>query len=202
MSVGDKHYMSGTIYTPDGIRQYNGVFDDFKQVFSIFPTFATLIDCYRDEVCTRDYSDYVYYLTYSDESELQKMLTFMDGASSQYLNFIPSDIIKKLDIHTEGDQIRIGGIDIFQNLDCKIIGSTFATLTITRDYISINGVKIGERDESGDYSVCDKIVNFSNGVGGLIPFLLSCYYLKHYKGTPTWGEVLRTWCGIRTSLKT
>ena len=202
MSVGDKHYISGTIYTPDGIKQYNAILDDFKQIFSIFPTFATLIDCYRDEVCTRDYSDYIYYLTYRNESELEKMLTFMDGASSQYLNQIPSDIIEKLDIHTEGDQIRIGGVNISQTIDCKVIGSTFTTLTITHGYVFINGVKIGERDESGDYSVCDEIVNFSNGVEGLLPFLLSCYYLKHYKGTPTWSEVLKSWCGIRMLLKT
>jgi len=201
MSVRDKHYISGTVYTPDGILQYNTVLDDFKQIFSIFPTFATLIDCYRDEVCTRDYSDYIYYLTYRDESELEKMLTFMDGASSQYLNQIPPDMIEKLDIHTEGNYIRIGGINISQSIDCKVIGSTLATLTITRDYILINGVKIGERDESGDYSVCDEIVNFKNGVDGLLPFLLSCYYLRYYKGTPTWSEVLRTWCSIRTSLK-
>jgi hypothetical protein len=202
VSVGGKHYVSGTVYTPSGILQHNAVLDNFEQLFFIFPTFATFIDCYRDEACMDDNNTYYYYLIYRNEDELQKMLTFMDGASVQYLNFIPSGVVKRLDIHVEGDQIRIGGVNILQNFDCKVIGSIPATLTITRDYIAINGVKIGERDESGDYSVCDEIVNFSNGVDGLIPFLLSCYYLKHYKGTPFWSEVLRTWCGIRTSLKT
>jgi len=202
MSVGGKHYVSGTLYTPDGIKQYNGVLDDFEQIFTLFPTFATGVACYYDDVCIRDRIDFFYYLTYHDELELEKMLAFMDDAPVQYLNFIPPDIVKKMDIHIEGTNIRIGGINISQNIDCKIIGSIPAILTVTRDYIFINGVKIGERDKSGGYTVCGEIINLDNGVAGYLEFLLGCYYFRHYKGTPTWSEVLRTWCGIRTSLKT
>jgi len=201
MSVGDKHYVSGTIYTPDGIKQYNGVLDDFEQLFTLFPTFATGVSCYHDEVCKRDRIDFFYYLTYHDELELEKMLSFMDNAPVQYLNFIPHDVVKKMDIHIEGTNIRIGGIDILKNIDCKIIGSIPVALTVTPDYIFINGVKIGQLDESGDYIVCDEIINLSNGIIPHLACLLSCYFSRYYKGTPTWSEVLRTWCGIRTSLK-
>jgi hypothetical protein len=55
MSVGDKHYISGTVYTPKGIRQYNGVLDEFEQIFTLFPTFATLVVCAYDEVCIHDH---------------------------------------------------------------------------------------------------------------------------------------------------
>jgi len=201
VSVGDKHYVSGTIYTPKGIRQYNGVLDEFEQLFTLFPTFATSVICSNDEVCIRDHTSYFYYLTYRNEDELEKMLTFMDYASVQYLSYIPSDVIRKMDIHIEGAYIRIGGANILQNVDCKVIGSIPATLTVAYGYVAINGVKIGERDESGDYAVCGKIINLDNGVVSNLSFLLACYFLKHYKGTPTWSEVLKTWCFIRTSLK-
>jgi hypothetical protein len=200
--VGDKHYVSGTIYTPKGIRQYNGVLDEFEQIFTLFPTFATLIYCNHDEVCIRDRTNYFYYLTYRNESELEKMFTFMDYASVLYLSYIPPDVIRKMGIHIAGGYIRIGGVNVLQSFDCKIIGSIPATLTVTHDYIAINGVKIGQRDESGDYIVCGQNINLSNGVISFLPYLLSCYYLEHYKGTPTWSEVLKTWCGIQTLLKT
>jgi len=202
MSVEDKHYVSGTLYTPDGIKQYNGVLDDFEQLFTLFPTFATGVSCYYDDVCKRDRIDFFYYLTYHDELELERMFSFMDNAPVQYLNFIPPDVVKKMDIHIEGTNIRIGGTDILQNIDCKIIGSIPAILTITYDYIAINGIKIGKRDESGNYAVCDENINLQNGVAGYLTYLLACYYFKHYKGTPRWSEVLKTWCGIRTSLRT
>jgi len=202
VSVGDKHYVSGTIYTPKGIRQYNGVLDEFEQIFTLFPTFATSVVCSHDEVCIRDRTNYFYYLTYRDESELEKMLTFMDYASVLYLSYVPPDVIRKMGIRIVGGYIRIGGVNILQSFDCKIIGSIPATLTITRDYIAINGVKIGERDESGDYAVCGQVINLSRGVIEYLPYLLACYFLEHYKGTPTWSEVLKTWCGIQMSLKT
>jgi len=201
VSVGDKHYVSGTIYTPDGIRQYNGVLNEFEQLFTLFPTFATIVHCLYDEVCIRDRTTYFYYLTYRNESELEKMLAFMYHASVLYLNFIPPDLIRKMDIHIEGGYIVFGGANILQSVDCKVIGSIPATLTITRDYIFINGVKIGERSESGDYIVCGKCIDLSRGVIYNLSFLLACYYLNHYKGTPAWSEVLKTWCGIQTSLK-
>jgi hypothetical protein len=202
VSVGDKHYVSGTIYTPKGIRQYNGVLDEFEQIFTLFPTFATSVVCSYDEVCIRDRTNYFYYLTYRNESELEKMLTFMDHDSVQYLSYIPPDVIRKLSIHIEGAYITIGGANVLQNVDCKIIGSIPATLTVTRDYIFVNGVKIGERDESGNYTVCHETVDLSSGVIYNLSFLLACYLLEHYKGMLTWSEVLKIWCGIRTSLKT
>ena len=201
VSVGDKHYVSGTVYTPKGVRQYNGVLDEFEQIFTLFPTFATSVICSNDEVCIRDHTSYFYYLTYRNEDELEEMLTFMDYASVQYLSYIPPDVIRKMDIHIEGAYIRIGGTNILQNVDCRIIGSVPVTLTITYGYIAINGVKIGERDESGDYTVCGQIINLSSGVVNHLAYLLACYYLEHYKGTPTWSEVLKSWCGIRTSLQ-
>jgi len=154
-----------------------------------------------DEVCIRDRTTYFYYLTYRNEYELEKMLVFMYHASVLYLNFIPPDLIRKMDIHIEGGYIVFGGANVFQNVDCKVIGSVPATLTITRDSIYVNGVKIGERDKSGDYIVCGKCVDLRRGVICNLPLLLACYYLEHYKGTPTWSEVLKTWCGIQTSLK-
>jgi len=202
MSIGDRHYVSGTVYTPDGVRPYNGVLDDFEQIFTLFPTFATLIRCPYDEVCIRDHIDWFYYLTYRDEGELIKMLTFMSGASVSYLQLIPEEIIKELDIHFGFNYFRIGGTDVFQDVECKVIGSIPTLLTITYGYIAINGVKIGVRDESGDYTVCDRIISFSNGIISNLSFLIACYFLRYYKGTPTWSEVLKTWCGIRTSLKT
>jgi hypothetical protein len=202
MSVGDKHYVSGTVYTPKGIRQYNGVLDEFEQIFTLFPTFATEIRCYYDDVCIRDNVSYFYYLTYRDEPELEKMLAFMDNAPAQYLDYIPSDIIKKFDIHVEGSNIRIGGINIFQEADCNIIGSVPVILTVTRDYIFINGLKVGERIENGNYIICGEEADISAGIEWHLSSLIACYFAKYYKGTPTWSEVLRTWCGIRTSLKT
>jgi len=202
VSMCDKHYVSGTIYTPKGIRQYNGVLDEFEQIFTLFPTFATLVVCSHDEVCMRDRTNYFYYLTYRNESELEKMLAFMDYASVLYLSYIPPDVIRKMGIRIAGGYIRIGGVNILQSFDCKVIGSVPATLTITRDYIAINGVKIGQRNESGDYTVCGQSINLSRGVIEYLPYLLACYFLEHYKGTPTWSEVLKTWCGIQMSLKT
>ena len=202
VSVGDKHYVSGTVYTPDGVVQYNGVLDDFKEVFTIFPTFATLINCPYDEICIREYSERFYYLTYRDEGELIRMLSFMSGASISYLNYVPEEVIKKLDIHFSFNTFRIGGTDILQDIDCKVIGSIPAVLTVTRDYIYINGVKIGERIEDDEYIICDRPLNLGNGIIYNLSFLIGCYFYKHYKGTPTWSEVLKTWCGIRTSLKT
>jgi len=200
MSVFDKHYVSGTVYTPDGIVQHNVVLDDFEKIFTLFPTFATLINCYHDDVCIRGHTDHFYYLTYRDESELVKMLTFMSGASISYLQLIPEEVIKKLDIHFSFNSFRIGGVNILQNVDCKVIGSIPSTLTVTRYYVSINGVKIGRRDISGNYDVCGQLINLEYNVLSYLSYLLGCYFLKHYKGTPTWSEVLKTWCGIKTSL--
>jgi len=202
MSVFDKHYVSGTVYTPDGIVQHNVVLDDFEKIFTLFPTFATLINCYHDDVCIRGHTDHFYYLTYRDESELVKMLTFMSGASISYLQLIPEEVIKKLDIHFSFNSFRIGGVNILQNVDCKVIGSIPSTLTVTRYYVSINGVKIGRRDISGNYDVCGQLINLEYNVLSYLSYLLGCYFLKHYKGTPTWSEVLKTWCGIKTSLMT
>jgi hypothetical protein len=197
MSVGDKHYVSGTVYTPKGIRQYNGVLDEFEQIFTLFPTFATLVVCTHDEVCIRDHIDYFYYLTYRTKKGLMKMLSFMSHSFAQYLDYIPPDVISKMDLHTEGIYITIGGTDIYQNVGCEIIGSVPTVLTVTRDYIFINGLKVGERVESGYYVVCGEEFDLRNNLDGNIPYLLACYFLRYYKGTPTWSEVLRAWCGIK-----
>ena len=200
MSVGGKHYVSGTVYTPDGIVQHNAVLDDFKKIFTLFPTFATLINCYHDDVCIRDHVDHFYYLTYRNEDELVKMLTFMSGASISYLQFIPEEVIKKLDIHFSFNSFRIGGADVLKNVECNVIGAIPSFLAITYGYVSINGVKIGSRDISGDYNVCGQLINLEHNVLSNLSYLLACYFLKYYKGTPTWSEVLKTWCGIRISL--
>ena len=198
MSIGDKHYVSGTVYTPKGIRQYNGVLDEFEQIFVLFPTFATLVNCPHDEVCIRDHITYFYYLTYSDTRELKKMLKFMGHASIQYLDFIPSNVIREMDIHFVGTYITLGGTDISQNVDCKVIGSTPAEISFRNRYIFINGVQIGEPYEGDRYIVCGKVVDLSNGLESHIDYLLACYFLKHYKGTLTWSKVLKTWCGTLT----
>jgi hypothetical protein len=202
LSVGDKHYVSGTAYTPDGVVQYNGILDNFEKLYFIFPTYATIIDCYYDEVCRDNRTSESYYLIYRDESELERMLGFMDGASSKYINLIPSHIIKKLDIHIVADQIRIGGVNLPQNFDCKVIGSSFVTLTVTDDYVIFNGVKIAERDKAQDDPVCANIFRFDKELPGFAGLVVSCYYLKYYKGNPTWSEVLKTWCGIKKLLQT
>jgi hypothetical protein len=126
-----------------------------------------------------------------------KMLSFMSHSFAQYLDYIPPDVISKMDLHTEGIYITIGGTDIYQNVGCEIIGSVPTVLTVTRDYVFINGVKIGERVESGYYVVCGEEFDLRNNLDGNIPYLLACYFLRYYKGTPTWSEVLRAWCGIK-----
>ena len=199
MSANKKHYVSGTVYTPNGIIQYNGIHDKFKEIFYLFPTFATLIQCQYDVYCKRNNSDTIYYLTYRNEGELVKMLSFMVGESVEYLQYIPKEVIKKLDIHSNSDSFYIGGANIFQDFVCKLIGSIPTYLAVNYGYIIINGVKIGKRDESGDYDVCGKIISLCDGIINNLPYLLSCYYFKHYKGTPTWSEVLKAWCGIRIS---
>jgi len=198
MSVGDKHYVSGTVYTPKGIRQYNGVLDEFEQIFTLFPTFATEIYCPYDEVCVRDHIDLFYYLTYRDEKELKKMLSFMNNSAVQYLDYIPPDVVKKLDLHVVGNYITIGGTDIHQNAECKIIGSIPVEILFRNRYIFINGVQVGEPYEGDKYVVCGEIIDMSNGVASHIYCLLACYFLVHYKGTLTWSKVLKSWCGTRT----
>jgi len=202
VSVGDSHYISGTIYTPNGVQQYNGTLSNFEQLFTLFPTFATEVVCDHDDVCIRDNMVYFYYLVYRDESELEKMLTFMGGESVDYLDYVPDDIIKKLDIHTNFVDFYIGGIDISQTLDCKVIGSIPVNLSITYGGAYINGVKVAKLDESGGYDVCGQLAELRYNLSGYISMLLACYFLNHYKGTPTWSEVLKTWCGIKTSLTT
>jgi hypothetical protein len=200
ISVGDKHYVSGTIYTSDGIKQYSGVLSNFEQLFTLFPTFATTVNCYNDYVCMRDHIDFFYYLTYRGEDELVKMLTFMNGASISYLQFIPEEVIKKLDIHFSSNSFHIGGANVLKNVECNVIGSIPSFLVVTYGYVSINGVKIGSRDISGDYDVCGQLINLEHNVLSNLSYLLGCYFLNHYKGTPTWSEVLKTWCGIKMSL--
>ena len=199
VSIGGKHYVSGTIYTPNGVKPYINILDSFEEIFTLLPTFATRVSCYYDDICKRDHIDYFYYLTYRNEDELIKMLTFMSGESVSYLQYIPEEVLKKLDIHIGFNYFRIGGANILQSVECKVIGSIPTLLTITRDYIAINGVVIGTRNESGNYNVCGEEVDLANGVIGSLSYLLACYFLKHYKGTPTWSEVLKTWCGIRIS---
>jgi len=199
MSANKKHYVSGTVYTPDGIIQYNGIHEKFKEIFHLFPTFATLIHCTYDAYCKRIGFGLIYHLTYRNEDELVKMLSFMSGESVEYLEHIPEEIIKKLDIHSNSSSFYLGGANIFYDFVCKLIGSVPSYLAVNYGYITINGVKIGRRDDSGDYDVCGQIVSLRDGVINHLPYLLACYYFKHYKGTPTWSEVLKTWCGIRIS---
>jgi len=202
LSVGGNHYVSGTVYTPDGVEQYNGVLDNFEKLYFIFPTYATLIDCYYDEVCINNHTSEFYYVNYRNYDELERMLAFMDGASSKYINHIPPSAVKGMDIHVVGDQIRIGGVNVPQNFDCKVIGSTFVTLTVTDDYVIFNGVKIAERDKVQDDLVCGDIFRLDKKLPGFVRRVVSCYYLEHYKGNPTWSEVLKAWCGTKKLLQT
>ncbi|AOS58418.1 SIFV.gp68-like protein [Sulfolobus islandicus filamentous virus 2] len=189
MSVESKHYVSGTIYTPDGIQQFNGVFDDFNDIFNIKPTFATRIECRHDEYCIKSGKESFYYLTYSNVNDLKRMLTFMSGDSSAYLAYVPSDVIKELGINPTSPDITFSDVSIprLEYIPCKFLGSIPTYIKLINNMVYVNGVNI------------NTIVSSADELRELANDIFRLYIMKYYKGLLTWGLILKMWCGIKIS---
>ncbi|AAL27777.1 hypothetical protein SIFV0068 [Sulfolobus islandicus filamentous virus] len=189
MSVESKHYASGTIYTPDGIQQFNGIFDDFDDVFNIKPTFATRIHCSHDEYCIDNGKTSFYYLTYKDIEDLKRMLTFMSGDSSAYLVYVPSDVIKELGINHSSSEITFSDVSIprLEYIPCKFLGNIPTYIKLIGNTVYVNGVNV------------NMTVSDPDQLKELVNEIFRIYIIKYYKGLLTWSLILKMWCGIKIS---
>lgn len=187
MSVENKHFASGMIYTPDGIQQFNGVFDNFNDIYKIRPTFATHIVCFHDEYCINNGNESFYYLTYSNVDDLKRMITFMEGASSIYLTYIPSCVITELGIKLGSSEITFSNVNIprREQIPCKFLGSTFTYMKVVDHSAYVNDVDVGVYIEN------------PNELKMLANIILINYIVKYHKGFLSWSDILKMWCGIK-----
>ena len=100
IDVEGKCFASGTVYTPDGIKAVNEVFNSCDEVFKFMPTFATFLTVKK--VGSPYYS---LYLRFSDVQSLNKRLSFMVGEPSTYLTFIPEDVLSTLNVRVFDNRI-------------------------------------------------------------------------------------------------
>lgn len=187
MSVEGKHYASGTIYTPDGLQQFNGVFDNFYDLFRIKPTFATRIYCSHDEYCIKSGKEFYYYLTYDNIEDLKRMLTFMSGNSSAYLVHVPSDVIKELGINPASSDITFNDVNIprHEYIPCKYLSSIPTYIKFANNTVYVNGVDV------------NIFVSDPNQLKKTVNDVFRTYIIKYYKGLLTWSLILKMWCGIK-----
>lgn len=205
MSLEGKHFVSGMIYTPTGIEQYNNVFDNFDDIFKIRPTFATRIICSYDEYCIKNANKSFYYLTYSNLEDLKRMLTFMEGAPSSYLAYVPSDVIKDLGIVLGMPEIKFSKVNIPQSeqIPCKFIGSIPTYVKLVGDKVYVNGVDVG-------YSLAEIKEEFKKDlrkpkfdpyyfIRMNLSYILALYTTKQPQFLLTWSTILKMWCGTKIS---
>jgi len=199
MEVGNRYYVSGTIYTPNGIKSYDDVFDSFELIYSIQPTFATRIvaSSSMNKITSH------YYLTYDSIENLKKMLSFMVGSPAEYLSFIPISVIKELGIQVDKSTISFSHADIppSQSIPCNIIGSIYTPVFVSNNKIYFNNVPIGNISENGDVFICGYKVMFIKDLGITLKIhvrkMILCYLRETHKYFITWDDILKMWCGIK-----
>ena len=202
--VGDKYYVSGTIYTPNGIQPYDAIFDSFEPIYFIRPTFATyIVFPFTSKVIPH------YYLTYDNIEDLKRMLSFMVGSPAEYLSFIPTDIIKELGIQLDNSKISFSPVHVplSQSVPCNIIGSIYTPVTVSNNKIYLNNVQVGSISEKNEVIIC------GSNKGTLVKDLettlkldtrkmILCYLRETHKYFITWSDILKMWCGIKILLTT
>jgi len=202
--AGDKYYVSGTIYTPNGIEPYDAIFDLFEPIYFIRPTFAThiVVSPPRGKIAPH------YYLTYNNIEELKEMLGFMVGSPADYLSFIPTDIIKELGIQLDKSKISFSPVHVplSQSVPCNIIGSVYTPVVVSNNKIYLNNVQVGGISEKNEITICEYkgvlVKDLETTLKLHIRKMILCYFRETHKYFITWSEVLKMWCGIRISLTT
>ena len=201
---GNRYYVSGTIYTPNGIEAYDAIFDSFEPIYFILPTFATRIVVYPSTSKVTP----LYYLTYDNIEDLWKMLGFMVGSSAEYLSFIPTDIIKELGIQLDESKISFSPVHVSlsQSIACKVVGSIYTPVIVSNNKIYLNNVQVGSISENNEISICGdkgKIVkDLETTLRISTRRMILCYFRETHKYFITWSEVLKMWCGIKILLTT
>jgi len=204
VEAGNKYYVSGTIYTPNGIEPYDAIFDSFEPIYFIRPTFATHIAVYP---LTSKISPH-YYLTYDNVEDLKKMLSFMSGSPAEYLSFIPTDIIKELGIRSDESKISFSPVHVplSQSIPCNTIGSIYTPVVVSNKKIYFNNVQVGSISENNEVSICgDKgtiVKDLETTLRISTRRMILCYFRETHKYFITWSEVLKMWCGIKILLTT
>jgi hypothetical protein len=204
MEVGDKYYVSGTIYTPNGIESYDAIFDSFEPIYFIRPTFATRIVVAPSTSKIKSH----YYLTYSNIEDLKKMLSFMVGSSAEYLSFIPIDVIEELGIQLDKSKISFSPVHIplSQSVPCNIIGSIYTPVVVSNNKIYLNNVQIGSISEKNEVYICGHkgvlVKDLETTLKLDIRKMILCYLRETHKYFITWSDILKMWCGIRILLMT
>jgi len=200
MEVGGKYYVSGTIYTPNGIEPYDGIFDSFEPIYFIRPTFATRI--------VVSPSTSYYYLVYNNIEDLKKMLVFMVGSPAEYLSFIPVDVIKELGVYVEKLKISFSPVHVplSQSVPCNIIGSIYTPVVVFNKKIYFNNVQVGSISEKNEVVICgDKVTlikDLETTLKLYIRRMILCYLRETHKYFITWSDILKMWCGTKILLTT
>jgi len=204
VEVGNKYYVSGTIYTPNGIQPYDAIFDSFEPIYFIRPTFATRILVYP---LTSKISPH-YYLTYDNIEDLRKMLSFMVGSPAEYLSFIPTDVIKELGIQLDESKISFSPVHVplSQSVPCNIIGSIYTPVIVSNNKIYLNNVQVGSISSNNEIVICGYKGTLVKDLETTLRLhtrkMLLCYLRETHKYFITWSDILKMWCGIRISLMT
>ena len=200
--AGNKYYVSGTIYTPNGIEDYDAIFDSFEPIYFIRPTFATRIVVYPSTSKVTP----LYYLTYDNIEDLWKMLGFMVGSSAEYLSFIPTDIIEKFGIQVDKSKITFSPVHVplSQSIPCNALGSIYTPVVVSNNKIYLNDVQVGSISSNNEIVICgDKwtiVKDLETTLRMSTRTMILCYFRETYKYFITWSDILRMWCGIKISL--
>jgi hypothetical protein len=204
VEVGNKYYVSGTIYTPNGIEPYDAIFDSFEPIYFIRPTFATYIIVYPSTSKITPH----YYLTYDNIEDLKKMLSFMSGSPAEYLSFIPTDIIKELGIRLDKSEISFSPVHVplSQSIPCNTIGSIYTPVVVSNNKIYFNNVQVGSISEKNEIVICGYRATIAKDLETTLKIhirkMILCYLRETHQYFITWSEVLKMWCGIRISSTT
>jgi hypothetical protein len=201
IDVEDKCFTSGTVYTPDGIQAVNEVFNSCDEVFKFMPTFATFLNVTK--VASPYYSPY---LRFSDVESLKKMLSFMVGESSDYLTFIPEDVLSTLNVRVFDNRITFepGHVTVPSSsrygLPCYFTGSIPAIVTFTKDHVFINNIPVAKLTPDNQIYYCGETYTLNKPIreygDDAILSLLACY-VTLYPGELKWSDVVKLWCGVR-----
>jgi len=199
LRVEGKYYASGTIYTPNGIESYDGIFDSLESIYSIRPTFATHIVVSPSSIKVTSQ----YYLTYDNVEDLKRMLSFMVGSPADYLSSIPTNIIKESGIQLDKSEISFSPVRVplSQSIPCNIIGSIYTPVVVSNNQIYFNNVQVGSILGRDEYTICgQKPVRYRDLEAELKLVsrkMLLCYLRETHKNFITWSYILKIWCGIR-----
>ena len=204
VELGNRYYVSGTIYTPNGIEPYDAILDSFEPIYFIRPTFATHIAVYPS---TSKISPH-YYLIYDNIEDLKKMLSFMSGSPAEYLSFIPTDIIKELGIQLNESKISFSHVHVplSQSIPCNAIGSIYTPVIVSNNKIYLNNVQVGSILSQNDIVICGRKETIVKDLETTLRIstrrMILCYFRETHKYFITWSEVLKMWCGIKILLTT